>query len=150
MSGVTGEFRFRHPVEVRFRDIDIGGHAHHSEALMYFEEARAAYWRTVARQPGLDDIDYIMAEATIRWHARVLWPQTLSVGVRVSRLGRKHWEMEYEVAGADGARLVTGRTTQVMYDYDAGAATRIPQEIRDAMDHFDGPFGAGGRTDVEA
>ena len=80
VSGPTGEFRFHHPVEVRFRDIDVGGHAHHSEALMYFEEARAAYWREVAGQAGLDDIDYIMAEATIRWHQRVFWPQTLSVG----------------------------------------------------------------------
>ena len=33
------EFRFRHPVEVRFRDIDIGGHAHHGEALVYIEGA---------------------------------------------------------------------------------------------------------------
>ena len=38
-------YRFRHPVEVRFKDIDIGGHAHHSHALVYFEEARSAYWR---------------------------------------------------------------------------------------------------------
>lgn len=150
MSGPTGEFRFHHPVEVRFRDIDIGGHAHHSEAFMYFEEARAAYWRTVARQAGLDGIDYIMAEASVRWHKRVLWPQTLSVGVRVSRLGRKHWEMEYEVLGADEERLITGRSTQVMYDYRAGGTQRIPEGIRAAMDAFDGPFGAGGRPEPDA
>jgi len=143
VTGPTGTFRFHHPVAVRFRDIDIGGHAHHSEAFMYFEEGRAAYWRTVAGQAGLDDIDYIMAEATVRWHQRVLWPQTLSVGVRVSRLGRKHWEMEYEVLGEQGARLITGRSTQVMYDYEKQATQRIPTEIRNAMDGYDGPFGPG-------
>jgi len=148
VTGPTGEFRFRHPVEVRFRDIDIGGHAHHSEAFMYFEEARAAYWRTVAGQGGLDDIDYIMAEASVRWHQRVLWPQTLSVGVRVSRLGRKHWEMEYEVLSAEGDRLISGRSTQVMYDYSAAGTKRIPEEIRSAMDALDGPFSAGGRPGV--
>jgi acyl-CoA thioester hydrolase len=124
MSAPTGEFRFHHPVEVRFRDIDIGGHAHHSEALIYFEEARASYWREVARKGGLEDVDYVLAEATVRWHARILWPQTLSVGVRVSRLGRKHWEMEYAISGPDHVRLVSGKTTQVMYDYGAWASSR--------------------------
>ena len=112
---------------------------------MYFEEARAAYWRKVAGRGGPGDVDYIMAEATVRWHRRVLWPQTLSVGVRVNRLGKKHWEMEYEVSGEDGECLITGRSTQVMYDYDAKATKKIPAEIRAAMDTLDGPFGAGGR-----
>lgn len=140
-------FSFRHPVTVRFRDIDVGGHAHHSEALMYFEEARAAYWREVVGRGDLGDIDYILAEAEVRWHARVLWPQTLNVGVRVSRLGKKHFEMEYEVRGEDGVRLQTGRTVQVMYDYDRAAAMRIPEPVRMVIEAQDGPFGRGGRPE---
>jgi acyl-CoA thioester hydrolase len=139
-------FRFRHPVEVRFKDIDVGGHAHHSHAFVYFEEARASYWRQVAGRAGLDDIDYILAEAEVRWHQRVLWPQTLSVGVRVARLGKKHFEMEYEVRGEDGARLQSGRTVQIMYDYEAGRSTSIPEELRQAIERFDGPLGAAGRA----
>lgn len=133
-------FRFRHPVEVRFRDIDVEGHAHHSAALIYFEEARAAYWRQVAGRRGLDDIDYILAEAEVRWHRRVLWPQTLSVGVRAVRMGKKHLEMEYEVLDGDGARLQSGRTVQIMYDYEAGRTTVIPEALREAIERFDGPF----------
>lgn len=52
---------------------------HHSHALVYFEEARAAYWGQVVSRAGLDEIDYILAEATIRFHARVLYPETLTV-----------------------------------------------------------------------
>ena len=33
--------------DVRFKDVDVGGHAHHSHALVYFEEARWAYWARV-------------------------------------------------------------------------------------------------------
>jgi acyl-CoA thioester hydrolase len=140
----TGLFRFHHPVAVRFRDIDVGGHAHHSEAFMYFEEARAAYWRHVGGPSDAGEVDYIMAEASVRWHQRVLWPQTLSVGVRVSRLGKKHFEMEYEVVGASGERLQSGRTVQVMYDYDAGAPVRMSDDVRAAIEALDGPFGPGG------
>jgi acyl-CoA thioester hydrolase len=138
-------FRFRHPVEVRFKDIDVGGHAHHSHAFVYFEEARAAYWRQIAGRAGLDDIDYVLAQAEVRWHQRVLWPQTLSVGVRVARVGRKHFEMEYEVLGEDGTRLQSGRTVQIMYDYAASRSTSMSPEVRDAIERFDGPFGHGGR-----
>jgi acyl-CoA thioester hydrolase len=143
-------FRFHHSVEVRFKDIDVGGHAHHSHALVYFEEARVAYWRQVVGRGGPGEIDYILAEAEVRWHQRVLWPQTLSVGVRVSLLGKKHFEMEYEVLGADGARLQSGRTVQVMYDYVAGASTRIPESVRAAIEALEGPFGKGGRDAPES
>ena len=136
-------FRFWHPVVVRFRDIDVGGHAHHSEALVYFEEARSAYWRQVVGREGLDGVDYIIAEAEVRWHKRVLWPQTLKVGVRVSRLGKKHFEMAYEVLGETGERLQSGRTVQIMYDYRAKAASRIPEDVRRAIEALDGPFTHG-------
>lgn len=139
------DYRFHHAVEVRFRDIDVGGHAHHSEALMYFEEARAAYWRQIAGRPTIEDIDYVVAEAEIRWHRRVHWPQTLSVAARVSRLGRKHFEMEYEVLGRDGELLISGRTVQVMYDYEAERPKRLSDELRAAIEAHEGPFDRRGR-----
>ena len=148
MSDVTQSeqpFRFHHPVEVRFKDIDLGGHAHHSHALVYFEEARWAYWREVAGRTGPDAIDYILAEATLKWHQRVLWPALLDVAVRVPFVGRKHFVMEYVVSSPRGETLVSGATTQVMYDYAAGASKRLPDELRARLEGFDGPFGRGGR-----
>lgn len=133
-------FRFRHPVDVRFKDIDIGGHAHHSHALVYMEEARAAYWREVAGRPSIEEVDYILAEARVRYLARVLYPQRLSVGVRVSRLGSRRFDMEYEVTGQDGQVLAEGTTVQVMYDYAAGATMVMPTDLRARLDAFDGPF----------
>jgi acyl-CoA thioester hydrolase len=139
---VDPEFRFHHPVEVRFSDVDVGGHVHHAKALVYFEEARAAYWREVVGRAGTEGIDYILADARVRWHHRVLWPQGLTVGVRVSRLGRKHFVMEYEVLDSDGTRLQSGETTQVMYDYGVGTTKRLPDDVRDAIQAFDGPLGS--------
>lgn len=132
-------FRFRHSVPVRFRDIDVAGHAHHAEALIYFEEARWAYWHEVVGK-SLDELDYVLAECRVRWHARVLWPQSVSVGVRVTRLGRKHFEMEYEVRSEDGTKLQSGTTVQVMYDYEAGASKPLPTDLREILEAWDGPF----------
>jgi acyl-CoA thioester hydrolase len=131
-------YRFSHPVAVRFKDIDVGGHAHHSHALVYFEEARAAYWRDVAGRQGVDDVDYILAEAEVRYRRRVLYPDTLQVEVRIVVLGKKHFVMEYQAFSSGGELLLSGRTTQVMYDYAAGASSRIPPDLRHRIESFEG------------
>jgi acyl-CoA thioester hydrolase len=132
------DFRFVHPVSVRFRDVDVAGHAHHSEALIYMEEARWAYWAEVAGRVGIDSVDYVLAEARLRFHRRVLYPDTVQVGVRVASVGRKHFEMEYEVRSGGGELLQSGTTVQVMYDYEAGTSTRVPDELRERLEDFEG------------
>lgn len=127
-------FAFWHPVEVRFKDIDVGGHAHHSLALVYFEEARARYWSEVAGRKGVDEVDFILAEARVRYHARILYPQRLTVGVRVSSMGKKHFVMEYLIRGAGGEDLASGETTMVMFDYGSRRTKPIPEEIRAAIE----------------
>jgi len=137
---MTKELRFKHGVDVRFRDIDIGGHAHHSQVLIYFEEARAAYWREVVGREGLQDIDFILAEVTVRFKQRVLYPDRLDVRVGVVTLGRKHFEMGYEAYSSDGDLLATGSSIQVMYDYAVGASKRVPEDVAQRLTEHDGPF----------
>lgn len=139
------EFMFRHRVDVRFSDIDVGAHAHHSRAVLYFEEARMAYWAQITGRTGLASVDFVVAELNIRFHERVLWPQALDVGVWVSKLGKRHFEMDYEVRSNEGVVLVSGTTVQVMFDFEGGSAKKMPPEVRKAIDAFDGPFGPGGR-----
>ncbi len=132
-----GTFRFRHAVEVRFRDLDPMGHAHHSLPLVYFEEARAAYWRDVAGQGGLAGIGYVMGEVSLRYHARIHFPQRLQVLTRVSRLGGKSWSMQYQLRGPGGELLASGESTQVMYDYAAGSSIPIPEDIRERIARYE-------------
>ncbi len=133
----AGLFRFRHPVEVRFRDLDPMGHVHHAVPLVYFEEARAAYWRDVAGQGGLAGIGYVMGDVSVRFHARIHFPQRLEVLTRVSRLGGKSWSMQYQLRGPGGELLASGESTQVTYDYAAGASTSIPDDIRGRIARYE-------------
>jgi len=125
-------------VEVRFRDLDPMGHAHHTLPLIYFEEARAAYWREVAGRSGLQDIDYVIGEVQVRFHSRIRWPARLEVGVRVPRIGGKSFVMEYELRDGAGVLLATGQTVQVMYDYAAGRSVGVPAELRERIARFEG------------
>lgn len=147
---MTRDFNVIVDVPVRFKDIDVGGHAHHSHALVYFEEARSAYWERVTGSVGIDAVDYILAEMTVRYRARILWPQTLSVGVRVTRVTRRTFEMEYEVRGSDGVLLVTGASKQVMYDYAAGRTMDLPEAYAQIIGELDPASGVGDRLGGES
>ena len=142
-ENTAGDSPYEHEVPVRIRDIDFAGHAHHSAALLYFEEARAAYWRDVVQQGGdVADFGFVLAAVSVRYRARILYPDILTVAVGVSTLGRKHFDMTYEVRSRSGALLVTGTTTQVMYDYRAGRSVAIPDVVRVALTQQDGPLHA--------
>jgi acyl-CoA thioester hydrolase len=130
-------FRFRYPVEVRFRDLDPMGHAHHAMPLIYLEEARAAYWRGVGGRSDLEGIDYVLAEVTVRYHARIEFPARLDVGLRTSRMGEKSFVQEFEVRSEHGTLLASGRTTQVMYDYTARASKPIDPGLRQRIEAFE-------------
>ncbi|MFC1661066.1 acyl-CoA thioesterase [Gemmatimonadota bacterium] len=131
-------FKLWHSVDVRFKDIDLGGHAHHSLALVFFEEARAAYWKDVVGRGSLDEVDFIMAEARVRYHARILYPLRMKVGVRVATLGRKHFVMEYLIVDPEGVHLASGETTMIMYDYHGGRSKRVPDGVRKCIEVHEG------------
>lgn len=127
------DFNFWHPVDVRFKDIDVGGHAHHSLALVYFEEARAGYWSRIVGSRTAEEVPFILAEARVRYHQRILYPLRLQVGVRVRTLGKKHFVMEYLVLDEDGTELASGETTMVMFDYETKETRKISPEVRAAI-----------------
>ena len=132
------DFRFVHEVEVRFRDLDPMGHAHHSLPLMYWEEARARYWREVAGRGTVADIDYVMGEFTVRWHRRIFYPARLRAGARVTRLGRSSFEMAYGLWDPEGALLSSGRSTQVLFDYGEGRSMPLDDETRRRIEAHEG------------
>lgn len=136
-SPAPGDFRFLHEVDVRFRDLDPMGHVHHSLPLMYWEEARTRYWREVAGRATVGEIDYVMGAITLRFHRRIYYPARLTAGVRVTRLGRTSFDMAYGLWDADGELLSSGRSTQVLYDYDAGRPRPFDHDSRRRVEAYD-------------
>lgn len=123
---------------MRFRDLDPMGHAHHSLPLMYWEEARARYWHQVAGRESVEAIDYVMGEFLLRFHQRIHFPATLRAGVRTTRLGRSSFEMEYGLWDHHDRLLSSGRSTQVMFDYQAGRSKALDAITRERIVGFEG------------
>ncbi len=129
------------PVKIRFRDLDAFGHVNNAVYFTFMEMARVAYFSQIGllKSGEFPSPFFIIAEATCQFKAPIDMQTSLIVQVRVSRLGRSSFDMEYRfVDEAGGAVLATGRTVQVTFDYTANRSVPLPEEWRAAIVQFEG------------
>jgi acyl-CoA thioester hydrolase len=133
-------YRFYHPIEVRYGDLDPQGHVNNARYLTYMEQARVAYIRRLGLWDGGSflSIGIILADAHLTFRQPVLFGQAVRVGVRVTHLGNKSLKMEYALEDAqNGQELASGSTVLVAFDYHAGRTILIPGTWRRAIAAFD-------------
>ena len=131
--GHLADFPFVHPVEVRFRDLDVLGHVNNAVYSTYFESARIAYYSALTGLP-LEQLDMILAEITVRFRAPAQFGDRLGIGVRVASIGTKSFVMEYAaVREGDGALIAEGRSVLVAYDYREGRTKPVSDSFRAAV-----------------
>jgi acyl-CoA thioester hydrolase len=135
------EFRFHHPIEVRYSDLDPQGHVNNARFLTFFEQARVSYLIHLglfSKDQSFLDVGIIIADAKITFLAPIYFGQDVRVGVRVSRIGNKSMSMEYQIIdGAGGSELATGSTTLVAFDYHEHKTIPVPEKWRIKVHEFE-------------
>jgi acyl-CoA thioester hydrolase len=136
------EYRFYHPIEVRYGDLDAQGHVNNAKHLTLFEQARIYYWIELglfSREQSFMEIGVIVADVHIRYLAPVRWGVPLKVGVRTSAIGNKSFTLEQCLVDPSGERLFAEATiVNVAYDYVKGASMRLPDEWRSRIQAYEG------------
>ena len=134
------EFRFYHPIEVRYGDLDPQGHVNNARYLTYMEQARIAYIKALSlwRGGSFLDVGIILADARVIFHAPILYGQQVRVGVRVSQIGNKSITMEYRLEdGANGQQLASGSSVLVAYDYREARSMPVSENWRRTIAEFE-------------
>lgn len=135
------DFRFFHPIEVRWADVDSRQHVNNARYFTYMEQARARYLEHLGLWDGkdLDQWGSVLAETSCTFIEPIYFGQIIRVGVRTARIGNKSMEMIYSLQDAPGGReLARGVSIQVSYDYDLGKSVRIPDLWREVIGAFEG------------
>jgi len=132
---------FETDVAVRFDDLDTYGHVNNVRYGTYLEEARIDYLTDVVADGDrgfLADSDdgIVIKTLEIEYERPVRSADSVTVAVRVPRLGTTSVPIEYEVRDGD-AVAATGETTVVTYDRAAGEPQPIPDAWRDAISEFE-------------
>ena len=138
-GGVSDEYHFALPIEVRFRDIDALGHVNNAVYFSYMEQARISYMRALGLMPErLGEASFIIAEATCRFKAPVPYGMPLVVRVRVVEMRGSSFFMDYSIEEQGTRRVMAvGRTANVVYDYAASKSVPIPPEWRAKIEAFE-------------
>lgn len=127
-------FPYTLPITVAFRDLDTLGHVNNAVYLTYFEHARVAYGLHLIGSASLEDLAFIVAEATVTYLRPAYYRDDLEVGIRVAEIGTKSFVMEYGLhRRPDGALLARGRTVQVWFNYRTQRSERVPDTFRAAV-----------------
>jgi acyl-CoA thioester hydrolase len=135
-------FRFYHPMEVRYGDLDPQGHLNNARHLTYFEQARVAYMIELGlftKDQSFMELGVIVADVHIAYLEPVFFGQNIKVGVHTAKLGTKSMTWDQNIVDADtGRELAKGEVVIVTYDYKEGKTISIPQNWREKFIEFEG------------
>ena len=136
------DFRFYHPVEIRYGDLDPQNHVNNAKFLTYFEQTRVNYLIHLGlftKGQSFMEIGIILAETRVAYLAPLHFGTAVRVGARTSRLGGKSFDMDYSLQdAATGQEFATGSAVLVAYDYRTRETVLIPQDWREIITQFEG------------
>ena len=123
-------------IEVQWGDMDALGHVNNTRFFAWFESARIAFFRRLGvATSGPTEVGPILATTTCDFLRPVVFPATVAVSVRVSRIGETSLRMEYEVRDADDESTVyaRGSSVVVLIDYRSMQKVPVPDALRAAI-----------------
>jgi acyl-CoA thioester hydrolase len=132
---MTTPFPLTLAVAVQWSEMDALGHVNNARFFTWFESARIALFQRIGvRTDGPSATGPILATTTCDFLRAVVYPATVRVGVRVSRIGETSITMEYEITDdALGHVYARGTSVAVLVDYTTMAKVRVPDDVRAAV-----------------
>ncbi|MGE5377551.1 MAG: acyl-CoA thioesterase [Bacteroidota bacterium] len=136
------QYRFYHPIEVRYGDLDPQGHVNNAKHLTYFEQGRIAYMIELGlftRDQSFMEIGVILADVHLTYLEPIYFGQNVRVGVRAARMGNKSMTWEQNIVDAEtGRELAKGKVVMVTYNYQTQKTIPVPAPWRETITRFEG------------
>jgi acyl-CoA thioester hydrolase len=126
---------------VQWGEQDAFGHVNHVVYFRWYESSRIAYSQRI----GLMDlhktqrIGPILASVSNDYRRQLTYPDTVHIGVRVSRIGRASITMEHKIFSRSQLALAAeGASTLVVFDYKTNKSHPVPDAVRRAVEALEG------------
>jgi acyl-CoA thioester hydrolase len=135
--GVLKDYPVVTEVPVRWADMDSLGHVNNIMYLQYFETGRIAYMERAGLGPpgpAWRDHGFIVASVDCLYRAPHTYPDTVSVGARVSSMGDDRIVIEHAAYSQQSGKIAAeGTALLVSYDYASCKRIPIPPVFREAV-----------------
>ena len=133
-------FRFIHPVEVRYGDLDPQWHVNNTRFLNYLEDARLAYFLNLGLWDGQSflQLGTILADTHIAYLSPVVYGEKICVYARVAKIGNKSLKFEYVIEEMENNQIkARAETIHVAYDYVNKTSRQVPDAWRDIINTYE-------------
>ncbi|MDP8910667.1 MAG: acyl-CoA thioesterase, partial [Actinomycetota bacterium] len=114
------------------RDLDGLGHVNNAVYLTYVESARVEFLRHLGLVDTLESVRMIVARVEVDFRAPVRFGEVVDVGCRVSRFGRKSFDLDHALYVGD-RHVADVKSVLVAYDYERRASMELPPEWRRSL-----------------
>ena len=134
------EYRFYYPIQVRYSDLDPQWHVNNARFLSFIESARLAYIQHLNLWDGKSfrDLGLIVADVHLVYLKPIELDQNIRVGIKVTRIGNKSLDFDYQIEDADNSMVMsTATTVMVAYNYHTLSTIRVTDEWRNTISNFE-------------
>jgi acyl-CoA thioester hydrolase len=131
---VNGEYVHWETVPTRWKDNDVYGHVNNVVHYALMDTVINEWMiRTTGFDPARSPAIALCVESHCSYKAEVSFPDTISVGLRVGKLGRSSVRWEIGMYRSDGTLVAEGYFVHVFVDRDGRRPVEISNAIRGEM-----------------
>lgn len=130
--GRRADYRWFHEITTRWMDNDVFQHVNNVVYFSWFDTA-VTYWEMTTGVVNLLEgpVHCVVAEVQCRYHSSVSWPDRVSVGVRVARIGGSSVRYELGVfRNEEDLAAAEGHFIHVFVERGKQKPAPIPDESR--------------------
>ena len=129
---------FFHALRVRYADTDAQGHVYFANYLTFADEGLSAWMRHLgwdAARCAAEDLDFVFADAQMRYRSRAVFEDMLHVHVGLEQLGNTSLTTQVVIVNADTDEvLAEGRLVQVGLRASTREKRPVPAGLRQVLE----------------
>ena len=134
------EFRFFHPLRVRWAEVDMQKIVFNAHYLMYFDTAITDYWRALALpyEEAMHKLggDLYVKKSTLEYHGSARFDDRIDVALKCTRIGTSSMTFTGAVFRADEL-LITCELIYVFADPLTQTSRPVPDALRNLLAGFE-------------
>lgn len=130
---------FKHPLIVRFFDVDMLGHVNNAVYFTYLEEARMGFFTSMGYEAKnfQKECPVILAHAECDYLSPCFLNEKLDIILTIKEIRNASFTIEYEMKEHTSQRLIAkASTVLVTFDYHLKKVIPIPKSFREKLSSF--------------
>jgi acyl-CoA thioester hydrolase len=136
------QYRFFHPIQVRYIETDQQGHVFFGHYLTYFDVALTEYLKAIdySYNKFLEaGVDFFYVESLCQYRDRAFFDEILHVHARVGKIGNSSFTFEFSIFESASQRFIAnGHIVAVAVDQSTSRPTPVHDDFRQAVEFFEG------------